>query len=65
MKNEVFTDEKRFLLNFKPGQSEFMWTNDTSTHVGFRKIPEYNRGAVEVWGAITYYGVIDLVFIER
>jgi hypothetical protein len=65
MEYVVFTDEKRFLLNSKPNQSEFVWTNDTSTPIRFQKISKYNRGAVEVWRAITYYGVIDLVFIER
>ena len=65
MEDVVFTDEKRFLLNPKPGHSEFVWTNDSSAPATFQEIPKYNRGAIEVWGAITYYGVIDLVFIER
>lgn len=65
IKDVVYTDEKRFLLNPKPGRSDFVWTNDSHAPVTYQEISKYNRGAVEVWGAITYYGAIDLVFIER
>ena len=65
MKDVVFTYKKRFLLSSKSGQSEFVWTNDTSTSVRLQEISKYNRKAVKVWKAITYYGFIDFVFIER
>jgi hypothetical protein len=65
IENVVYTDEKRFLLNPKSGCSDFVWTDDFHASVTYQEIPKYNRGAVEVWGAITYYGTVDLVFIER
>ena len=52
MEDVVFTDEKRFLLNPKPGHSEFVWTNDSSAPATFQEIPKYNRGAIEVWGPL-------------
>ena len=40
---------------------DFVWTDDSHAFVTYQEIPKYNRGAVEVWGAITYYGTVDLL----
>ena len=31
----------------------------------YSNCPKYSSGSVEVWGAIIFYGKIDLVFIEH
>jgi hypothetical protein len=61
----AFSDEKQFLLNPKPGRHEYVWTDDFYSEDVYKEVPKYSSGCVEVWGAITYYGKVDLVFIER
>ena len=61
----AFSDEKRFLLNPKPGRHEYVWTDDVHEESVYSDTPKYSSGSVEVWGAITFYGKVDLVFIER
>lgn len=61
----AFSDEKRFLLSPKPGRHDYVWTNDFYSDSAYIEVPKYSKGCVEVWGAITYYGKVDLVFIDR
>ncbi len=65
MEDVAFSDEKRFLLNPKPGRHDYVWTDDLDKESVYKDSPKYSSGSVEVWGAITFYGKVDLVFIER
>ena len=62
-KDVIFTDEKKFNLDGPDGFA-YYWHD-------LRKEPEYfscrQQGgkSVMVWGAISYYGVSDLVFIKQ
>lgn len=61
----VFTDEKRFVLNGIPKKNEFVWTNDTTNEVVYSSAKKYGSGYVEVWGAISKFGLPTLYFINR
>lgn len=63
--NWVFTDEKHFYLHLKPNGNDFIWTDDSTKDITFVDTTKYGSGSVEVWGAITKYGLPDLFFIER
>ena len=53
------------MLNPKPGHHDYVWTDDVHEESVYSDCPKYSSGSVEVWGAITFYGKIDLVFIEH
>lgn len=53
------------MLNPKPGRHDYVWTDDIHDESVYSDTPKYSSGSVEVWGAITFYGKVDLVFIER
>ena len=61
----AFSDEKQFLLNLKPGHHDYVWTDDVHEESVCSDCPKYSSRSVKVWGAITFYGKIDLVFIEH
>jgi hypothetical protein len=64
IENVAFLDEKRFLLDPRPGHYDYIWTDNIHKELVFCDTPKYSSGSVEVWRAIIFYGKVDLVFIE-
>ena len=52
-------------MNPKPGRHDYVWTDDIHDESVYSDTPKYSSGSVEVWGVITFYGKVDLVFIEH
>ena len=53
------------MLNPKPGHHDYVWMDDVHEELVYSDCPKYSSRSVEVWGTITFYGKIDLVFIEH
>jgi hypothetical protein len=48
IKDLAFSDEKRFLLNPKPGRHEYVWTDDVHEESVYNDSPKYSSGSLEV-----------------
>ena len=64
LKMWLFQMRSNLLLNPKPGHHDYVWTDDMHEESVYSDCPKYSSGSVEIWGAIIFYGKIDLVFIE-
>ena len=53
------------MLKPKPGHHDYVWTDDMHEESVYSDCPKYSSGSLEVWGAIIFYGKIDLTFIEH
>lgn len=63
LKNVIFSDEKRFNLDGPDGYNYYF--HDVRKEEVFLSRHHSREGGVMVWGAITYYGVAKLVFVDQ
>lgn len=62
LKLVVFSDEKKFSLDGPDGYNYYY--HDLRKEKIFLDRHHSREGGVTVWGAISYYGTIDLVFVN-
>lgn len=64
--NHCFTDEKRFNSEPKPNsKNDVIWDEAPDDDVHYNPRSKYGGHSVEVWGGITRFGSLPLIFIER
>lgn len=62
-RNVVFSDEKKFNLDGPDGYNYYF--HDVRKEEQFLTRHHSRQGGVMVWGAISYYGAFDLVFVSN
>lgn len=64
--NHCFTDEKRFNSEPKPNsKNDVIWDEAPDDDAHYNPRSKYGGHSVEVWGGITRFGPVPLIFIER